>query len=63
MNNIKRIPLLVMWLFVLVIAFTFVKYNWIMFTVARLSFAATFLIIGPLLVAANCELKFWCYKK
>lgn len=63
MNKIKRIPLMVVWLLVLAIAFTFVKYDWIIFAEARASFVATLIIVGPLLAACNSEFKFWVHNK
>lgn len=63
MNKIKRIPLMVIWFITLVIAFTFVKYNWIVFEAGRAIFVAVLITIGPLLAACNSELKFWVYKK
>ena len=63
MNNIKRIPLMVIWLLVVTIAFTFVRYDWIIFAEGRGMFVAVLITVGPLLAACNSELKFWVHNK
>jgi len=62
-NNMKRIPVALMWTMLVAIMFFFVDYTWITDSWTRGMFCVIVLIGGGFVTAINGDTKFWVYKK
>lgn len=62
-NVIKRVPISIVWLIIMIISFTFVNYEWITTSAGRFSFVLITFSGGLIATAANSDLNFWKYEK
>lgn len=63
LNNMKRVPICLMWTLLMIITFTFVDYEWITVGIARGMFVLFVLIGGACVTGMNHDFQFWVYKK
>lgn len=63
LNNMKRVPVALMWMIILTMIFFFVDYTWITDAFTRGMYCVLVLIGGGFVTAINGDTKFWVYKK
>lgn len=56
---LRRIPIFFIIGFLLVLAFTFVDYEWLFSMPARLSFVSLWAFVGGFIQAMDADLEFW----
>lgn len=62
MKKLKRIPISIILAIIMMFAFTFITYDWIMSMEGRMFYVSVVGIGGVVLEALNADFKFWKYK-